>query len=180
MVSVEKCCGGYDLPRVYEGVGAPADERKEYHGITNFPPEAAERLRESLFETDCFAPRHKTPEEKQKEMLKTLYAILLLNPYLLPMIYGLMRDPGSVKPDREPTEVQLKPKVLPGDGRFVRQYVRVSTGEIIPIPVMMGSTTKVKILKNGDYAVTTKGVYLGAKEKTVIMSEQEFIDKYGK
>ncbi len=130
---------------------------------------------ERNYERGCFAPRKKPTNEDELHALKTL---MLLNPFVIPIVYDLITSPNGVlthDPDKK-----VKPIVIPGDGRQVRQFVRVSTGEVIPIPVMIGSTTKVKILKDGTYEVTTKYSYLGAKEKTTVMTEEEFINKFGK
>lgn len=85
---------------------------------------------------------------------------------------------GAVHPMFKPEEG--RGKVVDINCRDARQLVVTSTGKIIMIPVMLGSSTKVVALKDGTYAVTTKGSYLGAEPKTTIMTEEELIEKFGK
>lgn len=61
----------------------------------------------------------------------------------------------------------------------IRQIVTTQSGETIVIPTMLGSTTTVKPLKDGTYEVTTKASVYGAKAKKMILSEEEFITKFG-
>lgn len=175
MLNVEKC-GNYDVTPMNDGRYIVACNNGNY-GACVIDAEAAAKLRERYNPTEGFAPLRKPGIDNvdYEALGKTL---MLLNPYVLPFLYDLFTNPqGLVTHDDENTSV--KPIVIPGDGRNVRQFVRVSTGEIIPIPAMIGSTTKVKVLKDGTYEVTTRGSYLGAKDKTRIMTEEEFIEKFG-
>ena len=59
--------------------------------------------------------------------------------------------------------------------------VRLSNGEVLLVPgQMIGATTKVKVLKDGRFEVTTKGSVYGAQPETKIYTEEELIAKYGK
>ncbi|MBO7672253.1 hypothetical protein J6S88_02465 [bacterium] len=61
-----------------------------------------------------------------------------------------------------------------------RIFVTTSSGQVAVVPgTMIGSTTTVKILKDGTYAITTKGSRLGAEPETKILTEDELIAKYG-
>ncbi|MBE7713154.1 MAG: hypothetical protein E7Z87_05370 [Cyanobacteria bacterium SIG26] len=61
----------------------------------------------------------------------------------------------------------------------IRQVVTTQSGESIVIPVMLGSTTTVKPLKDGTYEVTTKPSVYGAEAKKTILTEEQLIEKYG-
>ena len=62
----------------------------------------------------------------------------------------------------------------------VRQIVTTSKGEQLEIPVMMGSTTDVKALKDGTYEVKYKPSIPNAKWETKILTEDELVARYGK
>ncbi len=172
MLNVERC-GNYDVTPMSDGRYIVACNNGNY-GACVIDPEAVAKLRERYNGTEGFAPRRNDDIDPKK----LAAALLMLNPLVLPLVYDVMTNPhGLLTPKDEKNGV--KPIVIPGDGRNVRQFVRVSTGEIVPIPVMIGSTTKVKVLKDGTYEVTTRGSYLGAKEKTRVMTEEEFLDKFG-
>lgn len=66
------------------------------------------------------------------------------------------------------------------DNPLVSQVVTTTTGQVIEIPVMMGSTTKVKALPNQKYQITHKVITPGAKAEKTIITEQELIEKFGK
>ena len=174
MLNVEKC-GCYDVTPMSDGRYIVACNNGNI-GACIMDEEAIAKFRERCNQPEGFAPRHK-PQSGEIDYESLAKALMFFNPLVLPLVYDLVTNPqGLVNRD----EKAVKPIVIPGDGRNVRQFVRVSTGEIIPIPAMIGSTTKVKVLKDGTYEVTSKGSYYGAKEKTRIMTEEEFIDKFGK
>lgn len=85
---------------------------------------------------------------------------------------------GAVKPfvTVEKSETGRVTNVNKGN---IRQIVTTQSGETIVIPTMLGSETSVKPLKDGTYEVTTKPSVYGAKAKKTIMSEEEFIKKFG-
>lgn len=58
--------------------------------------------------------------------------------------------------------------------------IRTQNNSLVVIPQMLGSTTKVKPLKDGNYAVITQAVIM-PKEKPVveILTEDELVAKYG-
>ena len=62
----------------------------------------------------------------------------------------------------------------------VRQIVTTSKGEQLEIPVMMGSTTDVKALKDGTYEIKYKPTIPNAQWKTEILTEDELVARYGK
>lgn len=62
----------------------------------------------------------------------------------------------------------------------VSQIVTTTTGQKIEIPVMMGSTTKVKALSKGRYQITYKPTTPDAKAEKTVITEQELIERYGK
>lgn len=66
------------------------------------------------------------------------------------------------------------------DNPLVSQVVTTTTGQVIEIPVMLGSTTKVKALPNQKYQITHKVITPGAKAEKTIITEQELIEKFGK
>ena len=61
----------------------------------------------------------------------------------------------------------------------VLEIVKTQNGTVVEIPVMIGSTTHVKPLRDGTYEVTTKGSKMGAEPQTVILTESELIARYG-
>ena len=66
------------------------------------------------------------------------------------------------------------------DNPNVRQIVTTSKGEQLEIPVMMGSTTDVKPLKDGTYEVKSKPTVPNAQWETKILTEDELVARYGK
>lgn len=66
------------------------------------------------------------------------------------------------------------------DNPNVRQIVTTSKGEKVEIPVMMGSETNVKPLKDGTYRVEYKPTLPNAKWETKILTEDELVARYGK
>ena len=66
------------------------------------------------------------------------------------------------------------------DNPNVRQVVTTSKGEQLEIPVMMGSTTDVKPLKDGTYEVKYKPTVPNAQWETKILTEDELVARYGK
>lgn len=58
--------------------------------------------------------------------------------------------------------------------------VKTSSGQVVRVPgTMIGSTTTVKVLKDGTYQITTKGSRLNAEPVTKILTEDELIAQYG-
>lgn len=66
------------------------------------------------------------------------------------------------------------------DNPGVRQIVTTSKGEKLEIPVMMGSETNVKPLKDGTYEVKYRPVVPNAQWETKILTEEELVARYGK
>lgn len=66
------------------------------------------------------------------------------------------------------------------DNPNVRQIVTTSKGEQLEIPVMMGSETNVKPLKDGTYRVEYKPTLPNAQWETKILTEDELVARYGK
>lgn len=84
---------------------------------------------------------------------------------------------NAIHPDFKPNPKHGKkiPVKIQGGG----QLIITQSGKMIQIKPMMGSSTHVEPLKNGTYKVTYKPTLPNAKEKVTIMSEEEFVAKYG-
>ena len=70
-------------------------------------------------------------------------------------------------------------KVVKIDEPFSKQLVITRSGDMVKVPVMMGSSIRVKALDDGTYQVTTQGAYKGAKKQTEIMTEAQLVEKFG-
>ena len=70
-------------------------------------------------------------------------------------------------------------KVVRINEPFSKQLVVTKSGQWVKIPVMMGSSIKVKALDDGTYQVTTKTTRKGSKPKTVIMTEAQLVAQFG-
>ena len=83
------------------------------------------------------------------------------------MLQGINSNMGHIIP-RDPKDYS------------VREVIKTQNGTIVTIPVMLGSETNVKPLKDGTYKVTTQAVCMPKPEPVVkIMTEDELIAKYG-
>ena len=61
-----------------------------------------------------------------------------------------------------------------------KNVVITSKGDILTLPgQLIGSTTKVKVLKDGTYKITSLPSVYGAKPTTNILTEEELIAQYG-
>ena len=61
-----------------------------------------------------------------------------------------------------------------------RNIVVTTKGEVLVLPgQLIGSTTKVKPLKDGTYKITQQNSVYGAKPETTILTEEELVAKYG-
>ena len=70
-----------------------------------------------------------------------------------------------------------KAKVVPSGEKNI---VITSKGDVLTLPgQLIGSTTKVKVLNDGTYKITSLPSVYGAKPVTTILTEDELIAKYG-
>lgn len=70
-----------------------------------------------------------------------------------------------------------KGKVIPAGEKNI---VVTSDGKVLSLPgQLIGSTTKVKALKDGTYKITSQPSVYGAKPIVTILTEEELIAKYG-
>lgn len=61
-----------------------------------------------------------------------------------------------------------------------RNIVVTSKGDVLSLPgQLIGSTTKVKVLKDGTYKITSQPSVYGAKPVTRILTEEQLIAQYG-
>lgn len=60
---------------------------------------------------------------------------------------------------------------------FATTY-NLNNGQQISVPKMMGSSTQIEQMEDGNYLVTTRGSRLGATPKTTVMSADELVEKY--
>ena len=54
----------------------------------------------------------------------------------------------------------------------------LNNGETITVPTMLGSSTKIKELSDGTYAVETKGSIYGSTPETTVYTADELVEKY--
>lgn len=70
-----------------------------------------------------------------------------------------------------------KARVVPAGEKNI---VVTSTGDVLTLPgQLIGSTTKVKVLKDGTYKITSLPSVYGAKPTTKILTEEQLIAQYG-
>ena len=86
---------------------------------------------------------------------------------------------NAIHPDLKLDPDTKAGKVVKINEPFSKQLVVTRSGEFVKVPVMMGSTIKVKALDDGTYAVTTKPSKMGSKAKTVVLTEAQLIEQFG-
>lgn len=70
-----------------------------------------------------------------------------------------------------------KARVIPAGEQNI---VITSKGDVLNLPGhLIGSTTDVKVLKDGTYRITSKPSVYGAKPVVKVLTEEELIAKYG-
>lgn len=60
---------------------------------------------------------------------------------------------------------------------FATTY-NLNNGQQISVPKMLGSSTQIEQMEDGNYLVTTKGSTFGATPKSTVMSADELVEKY--